>query len=261
MKTIDDESEEMASPEEIKDYIHSDEFKQTLEKAAPSRMKIMTELTPEMKDIKNDFVEYMMVAAKGLNEDEKELKKKFRKIFKKIVDYHHYLGGWPKPDSPAKLETLAENVEYALKYLDFAQVKEFRDRLAAHGIYIDDKKSKTLKDDYPDLNENTWDSLRSMLDDGSECQGKICTSADEIKISIFENDLPEEVRFSKDNKCGIKKGPFNKMVTAEAMKKVKTEEKMRKYMTNLSEASVFNISREELLKERFTDMLEEETNG
>lgn len=258
MKTIDEESEEMmTTPDEIKDYIHSDEFKQTLEKAAPSRMKILTEFTPEMKDIKVEFVEYMMNAAKDSDEDEKELQKKFRKIFKKVVDYHHYQGGWPKPNTPAKLETLAENVEYALKYLDFAQIREFRDRLEAHGIYIDDKKTKTLKDDFPNLNEETWENLRDMLDDGSTCQGKIHNSADEIKINIFEEDVPEEMRFSKDNKCGIKKGPFNKMVTAEAMKKIKTEEKMKKYMTNLSEASIFNISREELLKERFTDMLEE----
>lgn len=258
MKTIDDSSEETLSPEEIKDYIHSDDFKQTLEKAVPSRVKIMEEFTPEMKEIKEEFVDYMVNAAKDLNEDEKELAKKFRKIFKKVVDYHHYKGGWPRPNTPAKLETLAENVEYALKYLDFAQITDFRDRLATRGIFIDDKKSKTLKDDYPNIKEGTWKNLRGMLDDGSTCQGKICNSADEIKINIFENDLPEEIRFSKDNKCGIKKGPFNKMVTAEAMKKSKTDEKLKKYVTNLSEASVFNISREELLKERFTDMLEED---
>ena len=256
MKTIDDDSEDVVTAEEVKDYVHSDEFKQTLEKAAPSRMKIMTELTPEMKDIKGDFVDYMMSAAKDSDEDEKVLQKRFRKIFKKVVDYHHYQGGWPTPDSPAKLETLAENVEYALKYLDFAQIREFRDRLEAHGIFIDDTKSKTLKDDYPNLNEKTWQNLRDMLDDGSACQGKICNTADEIKINIFENDIPEEVRFSKSNKCGIKKGPFNKMVTAEAMKKVKSDEKMKKYVTNLSEASIFSISREEILKEHFTDMID-----
>ena len=183
MKTIEEDSEISTTFEEVKDYIHSDEFKQTLEKASPSRLKIILEYNPEMKEIKDEFVEYMMHAAKDLNEDEKELQKKFRKIFKKVVDYYHYTGGWPKENTPAKLETLADNVECALKYLDFAQISDFRDKLAARGIYIDDKKSKTLKDDYPSIKEETWENLKSMLDDASTCQGKICNSADEIKIN------------------------------------------------------------------------------
>ena len=47
------------------------------------------------------------------------------------------------------------------------------------------------------------------------------------------------------------------MVTAETMRRVKPEEKAEEYITNLSEASTFNISREELLREKFTEMLKE----
>jgi hypothetical protein len=242
--------------DDVKDYIHSDEFKDVLKNAAENRLKIMNDYTPEMKDIKGDFVDLM---SSGLSDsaDEDEAKKQLSKNFKKIVDFHHYMGGWPKPESPAKLAKLADDVALAVKFLDFAQITSFRDFLAERGIYIDDNKSKKLKDDFPNLKDEQWENLRAILDDGSACQGNICKSADEIKINIFENEIPEELRYSKENKCGIKPGPFNKMVTAEAMKSVKDNDKLQKYANNLAEASVFNIAREEILKDRFTDMLTE----
>lgn len=251
--------DEEASSIETTDYIHSDEFKEIIKKAAPARLKIMTELTPEMKDIKEDFVTFMNNGEKGLSDEaKKENTKRFRKLFKRLVDFHHYQGGWPKPNSPAKLDTLADNVELALKFFDYAGITTFRDKLAQRGIFIDDNKSRTLKDDYPDLTDGTSSNLKKIFDDGSYCQGEICNSADEIKINIYGNDLPEEVKCSSANKCGIKKGAFNKMVTAEAMKSLKTNEKMRKTLENFAATSECSIKREEHLRDRYLDMLDEQ---
>lgn len=260
-KAVDEDmgidAEEAASTvEEIKGYIRSNDFKKALEKATASRLKIVADLAPEMKGIRSEFIDYMADAAKSLDKDKKELKKKFGKAFKKLVDLRHYSGGYPKPESPAKLDVLADAVECALKYFDFMQIRDFRDRLEERGIFIDDSRTMTLEDDFPDINAGSWENLRDMVLEGAECQKKICDSTDEITVDVFENDIPEDVRFSKENPCGIKKGAFSKMVTAETMRRVKPEEKAEEYITNLSEASTFNISREELLREKFTEMLE-----
>ena len=251
---LEKENEEM-----VKDYINSDDFAKTIENAVPERVKIISEFTPEMKDIKGDFVGFMLGGPKAAGDDDaKETAKELRKIFKKVSDYCSFKGGWPNEDTESKLEKLAENVAIAVKFLDFAKINDFRECLANHGIYLDNKKTTTLKDDYPNINEDAWESYKSILDDAVSCQNKICGSIDSIQKKVFEEEVPEEVQFSKENRCGLKKGAFNKLVSAKAMAQLKkTEEKARKYMTTLAENSVFTVAREEILKESFENMLNE----
>ena len=153
---IDDDTQDQTTIEDLKDFIGSDEFKESINKASEQRLKIINDFTPEMKEIKQEFIDYM-IEGSGANskEEKKEAKKKFSKEFKKAVDYLHYAGGWPKPETKAKLETLAENVEIAIKYFDFMQNPVFKDKLAAHGIYIDESKTKKITDDYPNINPGT----------------------------------------------------------------------------------------------------------
>ncbi len=258
-----DEAEVQSQVEEIKDFVHSDEFKEIVQKATQHRLNIMTTIAPEMKDIKQEFIDYMTESSKVdksdevSKEDAKELKRKFGRIFKKLVDYTHYVGGYPRPETPSKLDVLADNVEIALKYLEFAKDQSFKTKLAERGIFIDEKKTKKLADDYPQLNPDTWENFKSMIDDGSECQGKICTEADKIKIDIFENDLPDEVKFSKDNKVGLKTATFNKMVSAEAITAKVTEDKARRKLSNMSATSAYNIAREQVVTEHLAETIDD----
>lgn len=242
--------------DEVKDYISSDDFKKVLDEAVPEKLKIVNDVNPEIKEIKGEFIEYMLKSAGVADNEKKDAAKKFAKIFKKVSDFTFFKGGWPKADSIGKLEALAENVAIALKFLDFMQIKDFRDCLAKHGIYIDDKKTKTLKDDYPSINEGSWENMLSMFDDNKNCQTKICESVDKIEKTIFEEEIPDEVKFSKENKCGLKKGSFNKIIAAEVAKKTKTKEKAESYMTTLTENIIFNVERENILKDHLTNMLE-----
>ena len=78
-KAVDEDmgidAEEAASTvEEIKGYIRSNDFKEALEKATASRLKIVADLAPEMKGIRTEFIDYMADAAKSLDKDKKELK-------------------------------------------------------------------------------------------------------------------------------------------------------------------------------------------
>ena len=258
-----DETEVQSQVEEIKDFIHSDEFKEIIQKASSHRLSILTSYVPEMKDIKQEFIDYMIESSKVnkedevSKEDEKELKKKFGRIFKRLVDYTHYIGGYPRPETPSKLDVLADNVEIALKYLEFAHDQSFKTKLAERGIFIDEKKTKKLTDDYPQLNAETWENFKSMIDDGSDCQGKICSESDKIKNDIFENDLPEEVKFSKENKAGLKTGTFNKMVNAEAITAKVTEDKARRRLSNMSATSAYNIAREQVVTEHLAETIDD----
>ena len=74
---LEKENEEM-----VKDYINSDDFAKTIENAVPERVKIISEFTPEMKDIKGDFVGFMLGGPKAAGDDDaKETAKELRKIF------------------------------------------------------------------------------------------------------------------------------------------------------------------------------------
>ena len=71
--------------------------------------------------------------------------------------------------------------------------------------------------------------MTDIFDQADEVQGQICQASDEIKIRIF-GELPEHVRFdSKENKNGIKKGAFQKIVKAKAVKLEQTNEKAAKF--------------------------------
>ena len=47
------------------------------------------------------------------------------------------------------------------------------------------------------------------------------------------------------------------MVTTEALKSQKSDEKMEKLLSNISSGSMYSIAREELMTERMADMIDE----
>lgn len=247
----------MAEENEILDFVNSSEFKEFLGKAADLKFNAVSQLVPEMKSYREEFIDFMLGGAVITDKDErKEYARKFGKIFKTLVDFVHYSDGVPNENSVGKLEKLAQNVEIAVKFFDFIGDTTFRDKLAARGIYIDDVKSKKLTDDYPHVNVAAAENLGSIIDSGDECHGQIRDTDEKIKNELYDELIPEEYRYSNENKIGIKRSVFSKLTNVLTNVTRKKEEKQQEYIDNLREASLFNITSEEILQKGYSQVEE-----
>lgn len=222
----------------IEQAVNSQEFTDKIEEAAPFRVKIDVDYRREMKEVKDLFIDEMAKSDSKLqtilgknkkDRDEaeveyvKNLYKKARKEFQAVKKIIH-----PNKDGPEEAaQKLVDRVVEVAKMLKYIGKDYITAAFANAGIKID----------IPDLavenpyfaKEGKHEIVADIFDQADEVQGQICRASDEIKIRIF-GELPDHIRFDpKENKNGIKKGAFQKIVKAKAIKIEKSGEKADKF--------------------------------
>lgn len=233
------------SSEDLKELIHNDDFKNALDKASESRIPVI-DYNQTMKDNKSEFIDYM-IEGSGIKDkrEKKRLKKSFSRVFNKLLDYKYHDD---EIENSTKIDKLAEDTAIVLKYFDFMQDYSFKNKLADYGIYIDDSKSRKLTDDYPNINPESWESFNSIISDSCSCKKDIKKVSDDINNNIFENNVPEDLKYSKSNPRGLNKSAFNKLVVGKTLA-LQSKDKLEDFLTNAIENSIFAAAREELLQE------------
>lgn len=222
----------------IEQAVNSQEFTEKIDEAAPFRVKIDVDYRREMKEVKDLFIDEMarsdskLQAILGKNkrdraEDEiqyiRNAYKKSGKEFQAVKKIIH-----PNKDGPEEAaQKLVDRVVEVAKMLKYIGKDYVTAAFANAGIKID----------IPDLaaenpyfaKEGKREIVADIFDQADEVQGQICQASDEIKIRIF-GELPDHIRFdAKDNKNGIKKGAFQKIVKAKAIKLEKSGDKAAKF--------------------------------
>ena len=222
----------------IENAVNSKEFTDKIEEAAPYRVKIDVDYRREMREVKDLFIKEIVKSddklqrileksKKARSEDEnayaKSVYKRAGREFQAVKKVIH-----PNKDGPEEAaQKIVDRVVDVAKILKFIGRDYLTKAFANAGITID----------IPDLDkENAYfakdgkrEIMTDIFDQADEVQGQICQASDEIKIRIF-GELPEHVRFdSKENKNGIKKGAFQKIVKAKAVKLEQTNEKATKF--------------------------------
>jgi hypothetical protein len=161
--------------------------------------------------------------------------------YKLIHDMLYYTGGYPKEDSPSRLNEFLDRFIALYHYFKFlGHEAQIDDYLQTAGISIktdydlkdepllfDDEKSKEIDEKWQgafpgeDMSQfNTRKKfLEKLLDRSLALQGDICHLADTIKI-----DTAEKV----EEECKIKKTYFIKAVSARAKQLAAEEEAARK---------------------------------
>ena len=218
--------------------VNSQEFTDKIDEAAPYRVKIDTDYRREMREVKELFLKEKVKSDTKLQkilekkkkmweEDEKDYVKNQMKTFsrefqavKKVIH--------PNKDGPEEAaQKIVNRVVEVAKILKYIGRDYITDAFENAGINID----------IPDLaaenpyfaQEGKQEIMADIFDQADEVQGQICQASDQIKITIF-GELPDHIRYdSKDNKSGIKKGAFQKIVKAKAIKIEKSNEKATKF--------------------------------
>lgn len=223
----------------IEEALNSESFTSKIEEAAPYRVKIMTDYSKEMKDIKNEFISQMaetdpkisIIHKKSSKERSPEEKEAYKKWMASQNKRFGSVKGIIHPNMKANGEladpigAIVAKVVDTVKILSYIGRDDLVQRFAMSGINI---SFKPLEDEIPDLNnEDERTLMKDIFSRADECQGKICEASDKIKIDIF-NEIDPQFRYSKEdpvNKSGIKPAQFQKLVKTKAVGMTTTSEK------------------------------------
>lgn len=207
------------------------------EKTAPIREEIITELKPKVGHAKKDFVNDVLCAEQNVDSLEKIDKMEVKALkaeagweFARIKDYIHYCGGVPNEDSPAKLEVLVKNLAVAVKWLDLIGQGRLLQRWLDEyglGLTITRPNSKNTFMNARGNNDVVVGNIKSAFDNSVFVEKTILERVDQIKVDAFE-ELPDELRYSKENKRGINASQFDSIVTIKALKNIEEEKASKK---------------------------------
>lgn len=258
---IDDEVEKITQDEalqkfdEMKDLIHSDEFKDAIQKCTDTHVEILTTYKPEIKECKEDFADAAMACFSDLGKREKKKKsREFQTIFNKLH------GFWDSEDENSsgetKIDRIATQVSNLIKWFAFLGDDRVKTALESRGIYLDDAKTEKIISEYP-LTTGAATTMKSCLDDATTKNRKIREMTKSLAENLYADNVPTELQFDKDtNPIGLKPASFNKICKANAMKMTKSKEKADKYITDMAEKAAFNEATEQLIQESLAEILD-----
>ena len=241
--------------ETLNAILNNTEFTDCINEAAPYRVKIIHDISPQMKEVQDQFLNLMIEAdhngIKSINDklklDKKDeqakseyalWRKKAMNLFRATLKTIH----------PNENQVPSIGMLYVAGSLLTYIGKE--DLIIGNENYDQNNPFHFRK--FEDVNtffrdENIRAKMKQIFDDADEIQGEMCENADMIKKTIFSK-LPVTIRYDKDlNKKGLKEGHFQALVRTKAMGLIKDKEKYTKYIENQVDNSNNNIDREEIV--------------
>lgn len=241
--------------QQLDNILNDIEFSECISDAAPYRAKIIQDISPQMKEIQDEFVKLMIEADwKGVSKILDVLKKD-----KKDIEAKAEYSNWRKRVMNlfrATLKTIHPN-ENQIPSIGM---------LYTAGSLLTYIGKKDLIDTNPNVDSDTGMSFKKLEDinsffknsdvqarmtqlfiDADDVQGQMCENADMIKKEIFER-LPSNVKFDKElNKGGIKQNQFCAIVRHKAMGIIKDKEKYTKYISSQIDNTNNTIGREKIV--------------
>lgn len=240
--------------DELNAIINNSEFSDLIKEAAPFRVKIIKDYTPQMKEIQNEFLGLMVEAnykdvsnilAKLKLDKKDELAKIDYAAWKK--DVMNVFKCTLKAIHPNEGQTPSIGIVYvAGKMLNYIGRNDIVDStLADKNVSMNFKKLEDLYSFF--AKDDTKKKMAQLFADADETQGLICNASDEIKKNCYDQ-LPPEVKYdSKGNKKGIKQANFCALVRHKAMSVIKDSDKYTKYISAQIDGINANIDREEVV--------------
>ena len=241
--------------EALESILNNSDFTECINEAAPYRVKIIQDISPQMREVQDEFLQTMISANhKGVAKIMERLKQD-----KKDAEAKEEYSRWKKSTMNlfrATLKTIHPN-ENQIPSIGMLYVAgslltyiDREDLITGNENYDKDNplKFKKFEDTNPFFaDDNVKAKMQQIFIDADEIQGELCKNADMIKKDIFQK-LPASVKFDKDlNKKGLKEGHFQALVRHKAMGIIKDKDKYTKYISSQVENSNNNIDREEVI--------------
>lgn len=235
--------------------INNSDFTDCINEAAPYRVKIIKDITPQMKEVQDAYLQLMIDADYN---NVKEIMAKL-KLDKKDAEAKDRYAAWKKKTMGlfrATLKTIHPNENQVpsigmlyvagslLEYLDKGDLVSGNENV--------DKNNPLKFKKFEDINPYFKDPdakarMVQIFQDADEIQGDMCSNADMIKKDVYDK-LPASVRYDKDlNKHGLKQNHFCALVKHKAMGMIKDKDTYTKYINNQVDNANNTIDREEIV--------------
>lgn len=207
--------------------------------ASVHRTKIRQELSPEMSELRRSYWDILVEGYSDdydLSDKDNPFVKTLRKNFSNIRDFLYYQGGWPKPESPARLDALSEKLAIIIAWFDYIDQSEVYEHwFSARGLKVTLEPGFRIEDIEYFRNPDVKNKCKEIFASSQVLQKEICFEADQITITKF-GELPDEFKFDpKANRAGLKPSQFNKVTTVAAIKKQK-EDTAKRLAEKIAEA-------------------------
>lgn len=241
--------------EALDSIINNSEFTECINEAAPYRVKIIQDISPQMKEVQEDFLQTMIAADyKGVSKIMEKLK-----LDKKDPEAKEEYAKWKKNAMNlfrAALKVIHPNENQVpsigMLYVAGSLLTYIgkEDLIVGNENYDKDNPLKFRK--FEEMNpffkdDNAKAKMQQIFLDADEVQGLMCEAADMIKKEVYQK-LPISVKYDKElNKKGLKEGHFQALVRTKAMGMIKDKDKYTKYVSSQVENSNNNIDREEVI--------------
>lgn len=213
---------------------------------------------PKLVNRKKDFVNDVLKAELGVSdlrkvakEEKKENKKRVSYEWARVRDYVFYQGGFPRESSPAKLDVAIHAIAAAKKWLDFLGEGDIlREWLNEYGLDIvitrPNQHNTFMPQALPDGGmEKLQEDLKGYLNGANDVQRDIIEKEERLVDEFYER-LPEELKYSPENKRGLKTKQFNDIVVVKALKNIE-EEKAKKKAQKATDAAMDSIGNNRLM--------------
>ena len=248
--------------EALESILNNPEFNECINGAAPHRVKIIQDITPQMREVQDDFLQTMIAAdwlgikatMEKLKKDKKDevAREDYAKWKKKVMNLFR-----------ATLKTIHPNENQVpsigMLYVAGSMLTYIgKDDLITGNENYDSNnplKFKTLESMNKFFDDdNVRAKMKQIFLDADDVQTQMCENADAIKKDWFQK-LPVTIRFDKDlNKKGLKESHFSALVRHKAMGLIKDKDKYTKYITAQIDNSDNNIDREEVIRGKTEQM-------
>jgi len=243
--------------EELLDNILSNtDFTECINEAAPSQVRIIQDLKPQMKELQARYLEMMEEADyHGVKEIKQKLKLDKKDDLAK-TDYN----AWKKKcmnEFKATLKALeigssADKVASVSIVYVAGRLLKYIGRQEIISNALGDSSTTVNFRDLEDMSdyfkkEDVKVQIVEIFNQAEACQQQIVHAQNNIKFDIYGR-LPTELIFdSKTNKAGLKSSNFAALVKHKAMGMIKDADGYTKYISQQVDNTNANIDREEIM--------------
>ena len=271
---------ESLAVEQKKLLIKSPEFEEALKSGAKKRIRIQTTLKERnrnnfdvfyelMLSSRNDILEIVDTPKKKRSADDEAKLKAFKKQtsqqYKQVKELI-YISEDDSMDENGvhrtvskKLEKLVDQIANTVALLEYIGHTELAGMLSKRGI---DLQYQELENRHAMFeNEKVREDLCSVFNESVNIAKEVDGETSAIKVDIYENQVPSELRFDKDVcPTGIRAQDFVKLVALQTkvMEAEKAngeaKEKADKAVVKEAEQKSFDMARAEIIREKVMDI-------
>jgi hypothetical protein len=161
---------------------------------------------------------------------------------------------------PKKLVALVDKLANVVQLMKYIGHTELEDELVKRGIHLSYDNLENTSDVFS--NENIHNDVCDVFERSVDIAKDMRNGDDTIKVTIFENNVPTELRYDKDiNPVGIKPSDFSKLVSLK-LKEIQsvTEQGKAKLDNAVSKASAektYEMARAEIIRQKVMTMTPE----